>query len=58
LVQTRDDWWHGSLSLPAGSWHYRFWVEEAAGATWLPDPENPARAESGYTEDHSVVQIL
>ncbi len=57
LVMTRTGWWHGAVSLPVGTWRYRFWVEDADGATWQPDPENPLRTESGYLDDHSVVQV-
>ena len=56
LAQGRAGWWHGTLRLPPGHHPYRFWVEIDEGAVaFLPDPENPARAESGYTSDHSVL---
>ena len=53
----REGWWHATLALPPGRHGYRFWVEwsDPAVATWLPDPENPARIESGYTSDHSLL---
>jgi serine protease AprX len=57
LACGREGWWHGTLHLPPGRHLYRFWVEGAAGATFLPDPENPARAESGYADDHSVLVV-
>jgi serine protease AprX len=59
LVLGRAGWWHGWLALPPGRHHYRFWVEGdgPTAACWLPDPENPARAESGYGSDHSVVVV-
>jgi serine protease AprX len=57
LVNVRGGWWHGTLPLPAGRHYYRFWVEGNDGASFLPDPENPARAESGYTDDHSVLIV-
>jgi len=59
LVNVRAGWWHGTLHLPPGRHHYRFWVEgenQAANA-FLPDPENPARAESGYGSDHSLLIV-
>jgi serine protease AprX len=57
LVTVRSGWWHGMLALPPGRHHYRFWVEgdDPTAARWVPDPENPARAESGYCSDHSVL---
>jgi 1,4-alpha-glucan branching enzyme len=58
LVCVRAGWWHGMLHLPPGRHYYRFWIEgEDGSAQWLPDPENPARAESGYTSDHSVLIV-
>jgi serine protease AprX len=57
LVCVRDGWWHGTLHLPPGAHVYRFWVEGESGASWMADPENPARAESGYSGDHSVLQV-
>ena len=58
LVEGRAGWWHGTLHLPPGRHFYRFWVErEDGGVSFLPDPENPARAESGYADDHSVLMV-
>jgi 1,4-alpha-glucan branching enzyme len=57
LVCVRGGWWHSTLQLPPGCHHYRFWVEgeKPEEVAFLPDPENPARAESGYANDHSVL---
>lgn len=56
LTNVREGWWHGTLYLPPGRHLYRFWVEFAdADAAFVPDPENPARTESGYLDDHSVL---
>lgn len=59
-----DGWWHGTLRLPPGRYHYRFWVETdregdatAPMGEFLPDPENPVRGESGYQDDHSVLMV-
>ena len=57
LTCTRGGWWHGRVSLPPGRHVYRFWVEDDSGGDWLADPENPARAESGYVDDHTVVAV-
>ena len=58
LTPVRGGWWHGALHLPPGHHVYRFWVEgEEGGTTFLPDPENPARAESGYEDDHSMLVV-
>ena len=47
------------VQLPSGEHLYRFWLENASQPQgfWLPDPENPVRAESGYADAHSVVEI-
>lgn len=58
LVNVRGGWWHGTLQLPPGRHHYRFWVEGDDAAAFLPDPENPVRAESGYADDHSVLIVV
>jgi hypothetical protein len=62
LLSIRDGWWHATLALPPGRHPYRFWVEyddgyDGAGGEWLPDPENPARTESGYRSDHSLLVV-
>jgi len=59
LERTSSGWWHGVLTLPAGSYTYRFWVESnaAPAGEWLPDLENPATVESGYPTQHSLLQI-
>ena len=59
LERSERGWWHAAVLLPPGDHAYRFWVEAADGtAHWLPDPENPLRAESGYTQGHSKVRIV
>jgi hypothetical protein len=57
-------WWHAAALLPPGRHTYRFWIEtahdapdQAAAAFWQGDDENPARCESGYHDDHSVVML-
>jgi 1,4-alpha-glucan branching enzyme len=57
LACVRGGWWHGMLHLHPGRHYYRFWVEghEPSKVQFVPDPENPARSESGYDTDHSVV---
>lgn len=58
LERSDRGWWHAAVLLPPGEYLYRFWVEAADGtARWLPDPENPLRAESGYTLAHSKARI-
>jgi 1,4-alpha-glucan branching enzyme len=59
LVPVRSGWWHGMLRLSPGRHPYRFWVEgdDPAAGSWLPDPENPARVESGYSSDHSLLVV-
>ena len=59
LQSTPQGWWHSFFQLPAGRHLYRFWLEEPATpqGQWLPDPENPARAESGYQTSHSLLMI-
>jgi serine protease AprX len=57
LANVRGGWWQGTLHLSPGRHLYRFWVEQDSGAVFLPDPENPARAESGYADDHSVLIV-
>lgn len=53
-----NGWWHLVIHLPTGTHPYRFWIEQADGTcTWVADPENPARRESGYRQDHSLIQI-
>jgi serine protease AprX len=61
LRPAANGWWHAALLLPPGTYPYRFWIERAGGAdaansgAWRCDDENPARCESGYQDDHSVV---
>jgi serine protease AprX len=52
-------WWHGIVLLPPGQHLYRFWIEYGAeqAASWHPDPENPARSEGGYDQDHSFIAV-
>ncbi len=59
LQPAANGWWQGTLQLPTGEHLYRFWIENASQPQgfWLPDPENPVRAESGYTDAHSVVEL-
>lgn len=59
LQSTPQGWWHSFFQLPPGRHLYRFWLEEQATpqGQWLPDPENPARAESGYQTSHSLLTI-
>jgi 1,4-alpha-glucan branching enzyme len=59
LVPVRSGWWHGMLQLSPGRHPYRFWVERdnPAAGSWLSDPENPARVESGYGSDHSLLVV-
>ena len=58
LTHLRDGWWQGRVTLPPGRHAYRFWVEDDAGdGRWVVDPENPARAESGYIEECAVVEV-
>ncbi len=59
LTHAHNGWWHGLLTLPAGSHCYRFWVERGEGAAqWMPDPESTHRVESGYAQPHSVVDVV
>ena len=48
------------MHLHPGRHLYRFWIEgeELDSAAFLSDPENPARAESGYASDHSVIKAV
>ncbi len=59
LMEAENGWWHLGVALSAGLHLYRFLAVDAATAqaSWLPDPENPRRAESGYTQPHSVINI-
>lgn len=59
LQSTPQGWWHSFFQLPTGRHLYRFWLEErtARQDDWLPDPENPARVESGYQSSHSLLTI-
>lgn len=59
LQSTPQGWWHSFFQLPTGRHLYRFWLEDrvTAQAEWLPDPENPARAESGYQTSHSLLTV-
>lgn len=59
LQSTPQGWWHSFFQLPTGRHLYRFWLEEPATpqGQWLPDPENPAHAESGYQTSHSLLMI-
>ena len=68
LRQAGNGWWHAALLLPPGVHTYRFWLEPgrsaadgqmtgAAAGSWRRDEENPARRESGYHDDHSIVTI-
>ena len=59
LQRTPNGWWHGLFQFPVGEQPYRFWVESqvAPAGDWHPDPENPVRTESGYTQDHSVLSV-
>ena len=58
LQRAENGWWHTLLAITAGdSIPYCFWVEDEAqpGGHWQPDPENPARCESGYGLQHSLM---
>ncbi|HXF63998.1 MAG TPA: S8 family serine peptidase [Caldilineaceae bacterium] len=59
LARCANGWWHGHLRLPPGRYPYRFWAAGGAHGSgeWLPDPENPLRAEGGYVEDHSLLVV-
>jgi serine protease AprX len=64
LQPAMGGWWHAAALLPPGRHTYRFWIEtahdapdQAAAAFWQGDDENPARCESGYHDDHSVVML-
>jgi hypothetical protein len=72
LQPAGNGWWHAALLLSPGVHTYRFWIESpgseaptsaangAASVTtghWQCDDENPARCESGYHDDHSVVVL-
>lgn len=60
LRPAANGWWHTAILLPAGVHTYRFWIDTAdggAGGYWQCDDENPARCESGYHDDHSVVVL-
>ena len=62
LRPANNGWWHAVVLLPPGVHTYRFWIEAASGAAattgfWQYDAENPARCESGYHDDHSVVAL-
>lgn len=53
-------WWHVAALLPPGRHTYRFWIETAPGHAagfWQCDDENPARCESGYHDDHSLIVL-
>lgn len=54
LARTDAGWWHAVVLLPNGEHAYRLIVTDAdSKRRWLPDPENPLRAESGYLDAHS-----
>ncbi len=55
LQKTAIGWWHGVVAMPSTSSPYRFWVEKTGLEAWVADPENPARNESGYSSQHSVI---
>jgi hypothetical protein len=61
LQRAANGWWHGALLLPPGAHTYRFWLaapDPATGGTagfWRRDDENPARCDSGYHDDHSLI---
>ncbi len=59
LERTPSGWWHGALTLPPGTYSYRFWAESSAAPTgeWLSDVENPSTIDSGYLSQHSLLQI-
>ncbi len=59
LVRTHGGWWHGRVLLPPGRHAYRFWVAHGADGAgeWRADPENSARSESGYVNDHAEVAV-
>jgi serine protease AprX len=59
LVQTSGGWWHTAVQLPVGTHLYRFLCVDAETdhSSWIPDPENPLRAESGYTQPHSLITV-
>jgi serine protease AprX len=65
LQPAANGWWHAAALLPPGRHTYRFWLETAndagnhaaAAGFWRCDDENPARGESGYHDDHSVVTL-
>ena len=53
-------WWHAAVMLPPGRHLYRFWVTggDQPEGDWHPDPETMQRAESGYAQAHSAVEIM
>lgn len=59
LARNPAGWWHGLLCLSAEYHVYRFWVEGGpfGAGTWLPDPEQSERPESGYAVGHSLLDL-
>lgn len=58
LARCECGWWHAALTLPQGHPVYRFIVVGDDGVRrWLHDPENPLRAEGGYLDAHSRIDV-